>query len=86
MPTSYDALAQPPAGTPLSGRGRQAMDGICNWENFRVYDFPPPTMKQACETVPRPSRVAMPNSPALPLRAGGSEQPAAGSDAGMRFS
>jgi hypothetical protein len=29
----------------------QAMDGVCNWENFRTYDFPPPTMKQACETV-----------------------------------
>ena len=29
----------------------QALDGICSWDNFRVYDFPPPTMKQACETV-----------------------------------
>ncbi|MGB1595856.1 MAG: hypothetical protein ACPIOQ_24055, partial [Promethearchaeia archaeon] len=26
----------------------EAMDAACNFENLRIYEFPPPTMQQAC--------------------------------------
>ena len=59
------------------------MDGICNWENFRVYDFPPPTMKQACETVPRPSRSTNPMHALAGCAGRWGEQAAAGKGFGM---
>ena len=58
------ALPYLDAAAPL----RQEMDGICHMDNFRVYDFPPPTMKQACDKACHPPTI--PTAPQILSRCG----------------
>ncbi|EKX39595.1 hypothetical protein GUITHDRAFT_114321 [Guillardia theta CCMP2712] len=38
-----------PAHKRFESRVMEVMDEVCKMESFRIYDFPPPTMVQACK-------------------------------------